>query len=197
MGIPKDADPIELFRTWLEDAKKTDLTEPTAASLATASGDGAPSVRMILLKDASPEGFVFYTNLKSRKGRELAENPQAALCFYWMPLGRQVRVRGPVQPVRPEVADQYFESRDFLSRMGAWASRQSEPLEGRFELEKRMAKYTARYGKYPPRPPFWSGFRVIPKEIEFWEAGSYRLHDRVLFTREDGGPGWTAENLYP
>jgi len=195
MSIPLDSDPLELFHDWLEEAKKTDLKEPTACSLATADAEGYPSARMVLLKEYSPEGFIFYTNLGSEKSRQLKENPRAALCFYWMPLNRQIRIRGVVHQVSDETADKYFAGRDLMSRIGAWASRQSEPLEDRFALEKRVARYLSRFGNNPPRPPFWSGFRVVPERIEFWMAGKARLHDRVLYRAAENG--WSATRLYP
>jgi pyridoxamine 5'-phosphate oxidase len=152
---------------------------------------------MVLLKDFSPRGFVFYTNLESRKGSELAKNPKAALGFHWKSLRRQVRVRGPVENVSSEEADAYFSSRPRMARIGAWASKQSQPLEGRFELEKAVALYTARYAVGDvPRPSFWSGFRVVPAEIEFWRDGAFRLHERARFTREAAG-GWVRTWLYP
>lgn len=188
--------PITRFQSWLEEARNSDLREPTAVALATNGLDGMPNVRMVMLKDVTEAGFVFYTNLNSNKGRQLAADPRASLCFYWMPLGKQVRVRGSVEPIAASEADRYFASRDRMSQIGAWASRQSEPLESRFALEKRVAEYTARFvvGEVP-RPPFWSGYRLVPRELEFWEEKLFRLHNRFLYTRSDDG--WTMTRLYP
>ncbi|MYZ48810.1 pyridoxamine 5'-phosphate oxidase [Propylenella binzhouense] len=193
-----DADePFSLFAEWLADATESEPNDPNAMALATVDADGLPDVRMVLLKDFDRAGFVFYTNLGSQKGRELAANPKAALCFHWKSLRRQVRVRGPVDPVDPAEADSYFASRPRASRIGAWASRQSEPLESRFALEKAVAQYTARFGIGTiPRPDFWSGFRIAPDSIEFWRDGAFRLHDRIRFRRE-GAAGWHRERLYP
>jgi pyridoxamine 5'-phosphate oxidase len=192
---PKD-DPIELFGRWFADAKKTDMKDPTAMALATTGAGGLPNIRMVLLKGFDARGFVFYTNLGSVKGRELEENPRAALCIHWPPLGRQVRVRGAATLVSDEEADAYFASRERQSRLGAWASKQSQPLTKRLELERRVAKYVA---KYPvgtvPRPAFWSGYRVAPEEIEFWQDKPFRLHDRLQFLR--AGDGWRAQWLFP
>lgn len=197
MAIPSSDDPIALFRTWLDDATQCKaIDEPTAMTLATADRDGSPYARIVLLKNVDDRGFTFYTNLGSAKVHQLHENPHAALCFYWMPLDRQVRVRGAVEPVSDEEADAYFDSRPRDSRIGAWASKQSQPLEGRFVLEKRVAKYAARYaiGRVP-RPTFWSGFRVVPAAIEFWLKQPFRLHDRRLYTRTQHG--WDQVGLYP
>jgi pyridoxamine 5'-phosphate oxidase len=189
-------DPFPLFAEWLAEAEKSEPNDPTAMALATVDATGMPDVRMVLLKDSGPAGFVFYTNLESRKGLELAHNPKAALGFHWKSLRRQVRIRGSVEPVTPAEADAYFSTRPRLARIGAWASKQSEPLQGRFELEKAVALYTARYAVGEvPRPPHWSGFRVVPEEIEFWRDGAFRLHERVRFTRSERG--WTRAWLYP
>lgn len=199
MKITSDAtqDPIELFRQWFADAEAAEPEYPNAMTLATADAEGRPSARMVLLKGLDDRGFVFYTNLTSRKGRELAENPHAALVFYWKSLTRQVRIEGAIESVSDEDADAYFASRPRLSQIGAWASRQSTPLEGRFELEKRVAKYTAKFNVGTiPRPEFWSGFRLLPARIEFWKEEAFRLHDRSLYTRTDDG-GWQMEKLFP
>jgi len=189
-------DPFPLFAAWLADAERTEPADPNAMALSTVDQRGMPNVRMVLLKGFGPDGFVFYTNLESAKGAELAANPRAALCFHWKSLDRQVRVRGPVAAVTPAEADEYFASRPRGSRIGAWASTQSRPLESRFALEKAVATYTAKYAVGEvPRPPFWSGFRLAPVEIEFWRAGTFRLHDRVRFTRN--GDGWVETRLYP
>ena len=189
-------DPIEKFRGWLSEAEAKEISNHNAMALATSTPAGRPSVRMVLLKDVDARGFVFYTNLESRKGGELAANPFASLCFYWKTLERQVRVEGAVQPVDPAEADAYYESRHRSSRIGAWASRQSRPLSGRFELEKRIAQYTAKCNiGHVPRPDFWSGFRIVPDRIEFWTEGAFRLHDRLVYHR--AGQGWETERLFP
>lgn len=196
MSIPGDKDPISLFGEWYAEAQSSGLKEPTAVALGTADAEGRPSVRMVLLKGADAQGFVFYTNLESRKGRQLQENPNAALCFHWMPLGRQVRVEGGVTAVTDAEADAYFASRGRDSQIGAWASKQSRPLEGRFELERRVAQFALKFGiGKVPRPDFWSGFRLRPERIEFWQEGFARLHDRLVFHR--AGEGWTTERLFP
>lgn len=189
-------DPFGLFEAWLEEAKAKEINDPTAMALATVDQTGLPDVRMVLLKGQDARGFVFYTNFESAKGRELIATPKAALLFHWKSLRRQVRVRGPVSQVSTEEADAYFASRPRDSRIGAWASDQSRPLEGRFALEKRVAEYALKFGiGEVPRPPHWSGFRVTPTEIEFWRDGAFRLHDRLLFKRD--GEGWDATRLYP
>jgi pyridoxamine 5'-phosphate oxidase len=199
MKITSDAtqDPIGLFREWFAEAEKAEPEYPNAMTLATADAAGRPSARMVLLKGVDEKGFVFYTNLTSHKGRDLAANPHAALVFYWKSLTRQVRVEGAVENVADAEADAYFASRPRLSQIGAWASKQSTPLEGRFELEKRVAKYTAKFNVGAiPRPEFWSGFRLVPARIEFWKEEAFRLHDRSLYTRADDG-GWQMEKLFP
>ncbi|MSO93788.1 MAG: pyridoxamine 5'-phosphate oxidase [Rhodospirillales bacterium] len=189
-------DPIALFHLWFADAEKSEPALPNAVALATATPSAAPSVRMVLLKEVDARGFAFYTNLESRKATELKANPQAAMCFHWKSLHRQVRVEGRVEPVGDEEADDYFATRERLSQIGAWASKQSRPLEGRFELEKRVAEFTARFhvGRVP-RPDFWSGFRLVPHAVEFWQQQSFRLHDRVVYHRR--GDAWVTERLYP
>ena len=197
MAIPDTDDPIALFKQWLDDASNSPaIAEPTAMTLATVDEQGDPAARIVLLKGCDETGFTFYTNLQSPKARQLTHHPRASLCFYWMPLDRQVRVTGGVEPVTDAEADAYFASRPRLSQIGAWASQQSQPLEGRYELERRIASYTARFhvGKVP-RPEFWSGFRLRPERIEFWLKQSYRLHDRVLYTAE--GQRWQRQRLYP
>ncbi len=196
-------EPFALFADWLRDAEASEPNDPNAMALATVDADGLPNVRMVLLKgvdgaDATPRGFVFYTNLESAKGRELAATPKAALCFHWKSLRRQVRVRGPVSAVSGEDADAYFASRARGSRLGAWASAQSRPLESRFALEKAVATVTARYpiGEIP-RPQHWSGFRITPLEIEFWHDRPFRLHDRLVFRRGDAAALWEKQRLYP
>jgi pyridoxamine 5'-phosphate oxidase len=194
--LEQAAEPFRLFAEWLAEATKSEPNDPNTMALATVDETGLPDVRMVLLKDFGPEGFAFYTNLESRKGRELATTPKAALCFHWKSLRRQVRVRGNVEPVTPQEADAYFATRPRLARIGAWASKQSEPLEGRLALEKAVALTTARFAVGDvPRPPHWSGFRIVPAEIEFWRDGAFRLHDRARFTRIGGD--WTRTMLYP
>ncbi len=191
---PKDPSPT--FHAWLEEAAASEPRDPTAAALATVGADGMPSVRMILLKDASPRGFVFYTNYESRKGRQLLAQPKAAMVFYWKSLDRQVRVEGAVEQVDLADADAYFASRPRESRIGAWASQQSRPLKGRFELEKRVAEYGLKYAiGAVPRPPYWSGFRIVPRMIEFWQGSAFRLHDRLVYHRD--GEDWRTERLFP
>jgi pyridoxamine 5'-phosphate oxidase len=190
-------DPIARFAQWLEAARRhAGIIEPTAMCLATADAKGKPSARIVLLKDFDERGFVFYTNLESRKSEELKANPQAALCFHWMPLMRQVRIEGNVEPVSDAEADAYFASRPRESQIGAWASRQSRPMDDRETLAQTVAQYDKQFaGKNVPRPPFWSGWRVIPESIEFWQQGEFRLHERELFTRQ--GKGWKVITLYP
>jgi pyridoxamine 5'-phosphate oxidase len=191
-----DQDPISRFLEWFEEAKRREPELPEAMALATADPGGAPSVRMVLLKDVDRRGFVFYTNLESRKGRELTANGKAALLFHWKSLHRQVRVEGPAEPVADAEADAYFASRDRGAQIGAWASEQSRVLEGRLDLEKRVAKFAAQFGLGKvPRPPFWSGYRIVPERIEFWSEGSFRLHDREVYVRN--GEAWRTERLYP
>jgi pyridoxamine 5'-phosphate oxidase len=191
-------DPITLFGDWLAAARAcAAIREPTAMTLATATRDGKPSARIVLLKQHDPRGFVFYTNLSSRKSEELKANSQAALCFYWMPLDRQVRIEGAAGPVEAAEADAYFASRDRNKQAGAWASRQSAPLKDRPTLVTEVAEIEAKYeGKPIPRPPHWSGWRLTPTHIEFWQQGDFRLHQRDLYTRDAKG-GWNHTLLYP
>jgi pyridoxamine 5'-phosphate oxidase len=193
------ADPIERFRDLFAQVLESGLEEPTAMALATADEFGRPSVRMVLLKDVDERGFVFFTNLRSRKGRELAENPFASLCFFWQPLHLQVRVDGRVEPVSTADADRYFASRPRGSQIGAWASLQSEPLENRALLDERIMDFEARFAGEPvPRPPFWSGYRVVPDRIEYWYGLPDRLHERESYVRDAGSPsGWRSYALYP
>ncbi|MEX1147237.1 MAG: pyridoxamine 5'-phosphate oxidase [Sphingomonadales bacterium] len=188
--------PVDLFRVWYADAEVAEDTLTNAAALATATPDGRPSVRMILLKGWDDQGFVFYTNLESRKGLELEANPHAAVCVHWKSLGRQVRIEGPVVPVSDAEADAYFASRDRQSRIGAWASQQSRPLEGPLKLEREAACYAARYAVGPvPRPDYWSGFRINHEMVEFWHEKPFRLHERMVYTRQ--GDGWSTRYLFP
>ena len=191
-------DPFALFASWMAEAEKTEPADPNAMALATVDGQGQPNVRMILLKGSDERGFVFYTNCQSAKGLELAAAPKAALLFYWKSLHRQIRVRGPIEPVSDREADAYFATRPRGSRIGAWASQQSRPLEGRFALEKAVATYTAKFaiGEIP-RPPHWTGFRILPVQIEFWHDRPFRLHDRLVFRRAESQGGWNREQLYP
>lgn len=196
--IRQTTDPLEIFGTWYAEAGKSEPNDPSAMALATVGPDGTPAVRMVLLKDYDADGFVFYTNYESRKGEQLLSHPKAALLFHWKSLRRQVRIEGPIRQTTPEEADTYFATRARGSQLGAWASEQSRPLESRFALEKRVAEVTARYvvGKVP-RPPHWSGFRLQPTLIEFWQDGAFRLHDRLEYRRSSPGEPWTTRTLYP
>ena len=190
-------DPLALFAAWMADAEKSEPNDPNAVALATVDADGLPDVRMVLLKGFDADGFVFYTNFGSAKGRQILASGKAAMVFHWKSLRRQVRLRGPVDEVGGDEADAYFDSRPRGSRIGAWASKQSQPLESRFALEKRVAEFTARHAiGHVPRPDWWSGFRLKPVQIEFWHDRPFRLHDRVVF-RPDGSGGWTTTRLYP
>jgi pyridoxamine 5'-phosphate oxidase len=188
--------PLQQLAAWLDEARAAGVAQPDAMTLATASANGSPSARIVLLRGLDDRGLVFYTNSESRKGKELLENPRAALVLHWEPLGRQVRVEGSVERVDDEESDTYFASRPLPSRLGAWASDQSRPIESREELMRRYAETAERFGDGPiPRPPHWYGFRVVPDAIEFWEHGAHRLHDRTRYTR--AGSSWIAERLAP
>ena len=190
------ADPIEQFRRWFDAALDAGLHEPNAMTVATATRDGSPSARVVLLKGFDSRGFVFYTNYEGRKGRELEENPRAALLFYWGELERQVRIEGTVSRVSEEESDAYYASRPRGSRLGAWASQQSRTVEGRGFLEDRIGDLEAEYeGREVPRPPFWGGYRVWPEVVEFWQGRENRLHDRIVYRRQGGG--WETERLQP
>jgi len=198
MSEPED--PLAQFNAWFEEAKAGEPSNPNAMTLATATADGRPSARMVLLKDVDERGFVFYTNTESRKGGELLSNPTAALLFHWKSLDRQVRIEGPVSQVDDAEADAYFASRDRGARIGAWASRQSHPMDGRFELEKRVAEYTAKFNiGEVPRPDFWTGFRIRHEVVEFWTQGLFRLHERLVYHRggDGDGDGWRTERIFP
>ena len=189
-------DPIALFADWLSEAVKSEVNDPNAMALATVDGDGLPDVRMVLLKDAGADGFVFYTNLGSAKGRQLAASGKAALLFHWKSLRRQVRVRGTVSPVSDAEADAYWATRARPAQLGAWASEQSRPLPDRLAFEKAIAAYGLKFGLgKAPRPPHWSGFRLTPTHIEFWRDRPFRLHERLVFDAAPGG--WTTSRLYP
>ena len=189
------ADPFKQFAHWFDAALKADLPLPNAMTLATANAQGRPSARVVLLKGVDAEGFVFYTNYESRKARELALNPYASLVFLWTPMERQVRIEGSVEKVSDEESDEYFDSRPLGSRLGAWASPQSRPLPSRLTLASKVASIMLRYGTAPPRPPHWGGYRVRPEAIEFWQGRPDRLHDRLLYTKQDAR--WSIERLAP
>ena len=195
-GADQD-DPTDLFQSWLNEAHETEPNDPTAMTLATVDAGGLPSARMVLLKGADARGFVFYTNTESQKGIELDATRQAALVFHWKSLRRQVRIVGSTQRVDDAEADAYFASRARGSKIGAWASDQSRPLEGRFELEKRVARFAAKFGTgNVPRPPHWTGYRVVPREMEFWQDKPFRLHERVVYRRKEGG-SWETGRIFP
>jgi pyridoxamine 5'-phosphate oxidase len=194
--ITPTEDPMTLFAAWMAEATRSEVNDPNAMTLATCSPEGRPSARIVLLKGADAQGFVFYTNKQSRKGGELSGNPRAALLFHWKTLQRQVRIEGAVSDVTDAEADAYFASRARISRLGAWASAQSRPLGARAELERAVAEAEARYpDETIPRPPHWSGYRLAPERIEFWQEMPYRLHDRIVYTRS--GEGWETGRLYP
>ena len=194
----EENEPFALFAAWLKEAEASEINDPNAVALATVDEDGLPNVRMVLLKGFDSDGFVFYTNFESQKGQELLGQRKAAMCFHWKSLRRQVRLRGPVEIVSDEEADAYYRSRPRGSRIGAWASKQSRPLEGRFALEKSVAEYTARYAVGDiPRPPHWSGFRIRPLSIEFWHDRKFRLHDRIEFRRDTPEGEWNKVRMYP
>jgi len=191
-------EPLQLFAAWFAEAKRAEPVNPDAMALATVDADGMPNARMVLLKGFDERGFVFYTNLDSVKGRELSAAPKAAATFYWKTLQRQVRLRGAVEPVSAQEADAYFATRSRMAQIGAWASQQSAPLQSRLAFEKAVARYTAKFAVGAvPRPPHWSGYRIVPQQIEFWHERPFRLHDRIAFRRDGAGAPWTKTRLYP
>ena len=188
--------PVSHFNEWFEDAKQSESVLPEAMSVASVGPDGRPSTRMVLLKQVDEAGFVFYTNLQSRKGDEISTNAHVALLFHWKSLKRQIRIEGLSEPVTDAEADAYFASRDRGAQIGAWASDQSRVMTGRFDLEKRVAQFTAKFGVSKiERPPFWSGFRVVPNRLEFWSDGHFRLHERLIYVKD--GEDWRTERLFP
>lgn len=194
----QEGEPFALFESWMAEAKASEPNDPNAMALATVDPDGLPDVRMVLLKGADSQGFVFYTNTESAKGQELLATPKAAVVFHWKSLRRQVRVRGPVERVTDEEADAYFQSRARDSRIGAWASQQSRELESRFALEKAVAFYATKFAiGEVPRPPHWTGFRIKPVYMEFWQDRPFRLHDRSVFRRATPDGDWSQQRLYP
>ena len=196
-GIFAGDDPFEIARAWMAEAEATEINDANAMALATVDQAGLPNVRVVLLKEIAADGFIFYTNYGSAKGRELAGTPKAALVMHWKSLRRQVRVRGDVTREDGDRADAYYASRGIKSRLGAWASKQSQPLESRSALMAKVAKVTAQKGPNPPRPEFWGGFRISPVEIEFWADGSFRLHDRFVWRRQNVAQEWTVQRLNP
>jgi pyridoxamine 5'-phosphate oxidase len=191
-------DPIELFKAWMEEAKKTELNDPNALALATSDKDNNPSVRMVLLKDFSKDGFTFYTNLNSQKGNELKDNPKAAMCFHWKSLLRQIRITGQIKKVSDKVADEYYNTRGYESRIGAWASKQSTILKNRDELLKSIEAFKQKYNDQSkvPRPDHWSGWNLIPSKIEFWLDGDNRIHERLRYSKDETG-SWVKSLLSP
>jgi pyridoxamine 5'-phosphate oxidase len=191
-------EPFALFQEWFDEAKKSEPNDPHAMALSTVDADGMPDSRMVLLNGRDGEDFVFYTNTQSQKGQELLGQPKAAALFHWKSLRRQIRIRGHVSLVDDAMADAYFQSRPRDSRIGAWASQQSRPLESRFALEKAVASYAAKFGFGEiPRPDYWTGFRIKPVYLEFWRDGAFRLHDRVVFRRASPDQAWSRQRLYP
>jgi len=191
-------EPVRLFAAWFAEAKRAEPVNPDAMALATVDAEGLPNARMVLMKAFDERGFVFYTNVDSVKGHELAERPKAALTFYWKSLQRQVRARGSVEPVSVAEADAYFATRSRMAQIGAWASKQSSALESRLAFEKAVARFTAKFAiGTVPRPPNWSGYRVVPLEVEFWQERPFRLHDRIAFRRTSTSNPWTKTRLYP
>lgn len=196
-GIFSGDDPFVIARQWLAAAEQSEPNDPNAIALATVDATGLPNVRMVLLKEIEPAAFVFYTNYQSRKGQEIAESGKAAFVLHWKTLRRQIRVRGAANKEDGPLADAYYKSRSLKSRLGAWASRQSQPLASRAALMAKVAKVTVEKGTHPDRPPHWGGFRIVPSEIEFWSDGDFRLHDRFLWSRKGSDQAWQIERLSP
>ena len=197
-GIAAHSDPFELFQSWMKEAEGAEPSDPNAMALATVGAGGVPNVRMVLLKGADANGFVFYSNAQSIKGVEMAANPQAAINFHWKTLRRAVRAQGSVVQVSDAEADAYFASRPKDSQIGAWASPQSRVMEGRFVFEKAIAEYALKFGfGRVPRPPYWTGWRLTPLRFEFWRDRPFRLHDRLVYVRDDGADPWRTERLFP
>lgn len=196
-GIFASDDPFQIARDWLAEAEKTEVNDPNAIALSTVDGNGLPNARMVLLKDIEDGAFVFYTNYESAKAGELDQAGKAAFVMHWKSLRRQIRVRGIVTREDGPQADEYYHSRSLKSRLGAWASRQSQPLSSRTALMAEVAKVTAQHGPNPARPPFWGGFRITPVEIEFWADGAFRLHDRFVWRRENANENWDVQRLNP
>ena len=197
MELDKKIDPIELFQKWFKEAQVKEIRDPNAMQIATVSKNGFPSVRTVLLKDIINRNFVFYTNYESRKSREIFETGKVAICFYWKSINRQVRVVGEIDKIPEKVSDQYFESRSLGSRIGAWASIQSQPLENRETLLKRVEEFKNKFDENVPRPKHWGGFKIIPNEFEFWQDGDFRLHDRFILKPSDHSKLWECQRYYP
>jgi len=197
-GIAAGPDPFALFQSWLKEAETTEPSDPNAMALATTAADGMPNVRMVLLKGVDESGFVFYSNAESIKGAELAANPKAAINFHWKTLRKAVRAQGTIVRVSDAEADAYFATRPKDSQIGAWASPQSRVMEGRFVFEKKLAEYGIKYALTKvPRPPYWTGWRITPLRIEFWRDRPFRLHDRLVYLRDDASSSWRTERLFP
>ena len=197
MELDKKIDPIELFQKWFKEAQDKEIRDPNAMQIATVSRNGFPSVRTVLLKDIINRNFVFYTNYESRKSREIFETGKVAICFYWKSLNRQVRVVGEIDKIPEKVSDQYFESRSLGSRIGAWASIQSQPLKNRETLLKRVEEFKNKFDENVPRPKHWGGFKIVPNEFEFWQDGDFRLHDRFILKPSKDRTLWKAKRYYP
>ena len=197
MELDKKIDPIELFQKWFKEAQDKEIRDPNAMQIATVSKNGFPSVRTVLLKDIINRNFVFYTNYESRKSREIFETGKVAICFYWKSINRQVRVVGEIDKIPEKVSDQYFESRSLGSRIGAWASIQSQPLKNRETLLKRVEEFKNKFHENVPRPKHWGGFKIVPNEFEFWQDGEFRLHDRFILKPLDHSTLWECQRYYP